>query len=452
MTGRQSSWHEDRCTYCGLCFHLCPVLEMPLVEAQEEIRRLCVSGEGSVVLKKCNSCMSCNLFCPEGANPYNLVLERWNELYQKRGAPPLYRFVCPTEEPNIWQLINLFLSPEERRWIDAWMDCTPGEKDTVLLIGNYTHLFPFIIGGSSLLEHFKPVDRIDQWEGGAYLYQGGYLDVVQRIARRTRDDFARWNVKDIVILTDAVHYLLTEVHPREMGISHEARCIPFHRWAAEKIEKGELALPAAPLGISVAVHDNCYSKVLGGAYWDDPRYILEKCGCNVIEMKHSRADALCCGFGAGASWVRNMSIPFDIIWEGVKKFREAEETGAGAMVSYCSGCIYLLWATRELMGSSIDVYHSVELLRMAMGEKIPYPQAHIERAWDVIAIITYQLLRSLFQRNFFISSITYDTKRSTFIPRGRGLLGLIRRVLGIPLVRKVYAGIFRTLMPYITTR
>ncbi|MBW2636850.1 MAG: hypothetical protein JRC86_04900, partial [Deltaproteobacteria bacterium] len=58
-------------------------------------------------------------------------------------------------------------------------------------------------------------------------------------------------------------------------------------------------------------------------------------------------------------------------------------------VSYCSGCIYLLWAARELLESKIDVYHIIEVVRMAMGETINYPDDHVERAWDIIAIINY---------------------------------------------------------------
>ena len=169
-------------------------------------------------------------------------------------------------------------------------------------------------------------------------------------------------------------------------------------------------------------------------------------------MSHIKKDALCCGFGAGASWVRNISIPFDIIWEGTKKFKEAEETGADALVSYCSGCIYLLWAARELLESKIDVYHIIEVVRMAMGEKINYPDDHVKRAWDIIAIINYQLLISLFQKNFFIKKITYDTNMSTFRPGNYRLLKLIRRILDNTLARKLYARIFRMIMPIMKTR
>lgn len=442
---------EDLCDSCGLCFHLCPVLHLPLEKAKQEIINLIKGKESEYVLNKCNSCFSCNLYCPNQANPYQLILESWNKLYRKRGAPSLYRFVCPTEEPNLWQLLNLFLSNTEKKWIHKWMYNIPKQEDTVLLIGSYTHLFPFIIGGSKLLEYFKPIDLIDHWEGGAYLYQGGYLDVVKEIANQTKKDFDGWNVKRIVALLDTVEYMFNNVHPKEMGVEHNRDLINFHDWLIENIDSGEINLPN-PLNMNVTIHDNCFSKVLGGKYWANPRKILNKCGCNIIEMQHIKKDALCCGFGAGASWVKNIALPFDIISEGMKKFREAEETGAQALISYCSGCIYLLWATRELMGSKIDIFHIIEIVRLSMGEKLNYPEDHIKRAWDIIAIISYSLLLSIFKKKFFIKDFKFDKNFSTFKPKRHILLKFMRILFNSSFIRKFYSWFFRLIMPLMKTR
>jgi len=443
---RTTSFRRDLCNLCGLCLHKCPVLQLPLEKSKQEIQNLIDGRKSKYVLNKCNTCFSCNLYCPKHANPYQLILENWNRLYKKRGAPPLYRFVCPTEDSNIWQLLNVFLSHKEKNWIDKWMNYTPKPEDTIFLIGNYMHLFPFIIGGSTLLNFFKPINRLDQWEAGAYLYQGGYLDVVQKIAIRTKNDFDNWNVKNIVVSTDSVEYQFSKVHPEEMKIIHKQKFINFHEWIIENIKSGVLRLPNNPLNISVTVHDNCYSKGIEGRYWNPPREILEKCGCEIKEMRHNKKDSLCCGFGAGASWVKNISIPFDIISEGAKKFKEAEETGAQALVSYCSGCIYLLWATRELIRSKMDVFHIIEILRMAMGEKLNYPKDHINRAWDVITIITYSLLKSLLKKNFFINKLTYDKELSTFKPKKYRILKMIRYMFNLSIIRYLFSKSFQLMM------
>ncbi len=448
---RISAFNEEKCDLCGQCFHLCPVLQLSLEESKKEIKSLIEGKESKYVLSKCNTCFSCNLYCPQKANPYQLILERWNDLYKKRGAPPLYKFVCPTELPNIWQLINLFLSDQEQKWISNWMNYSPKPEDTILIIGNYTHLFPFIIGGSNLLDFFKPIDLIDQWEGGAYLYQGGYLDVVAKIAEKCKADFDKWDVKNIAHTLDAVQFIFSEIHPKEMGVTHNRNFINFNDWILDSLKSGELPI-TKKLKFSVTIHDNCYSKALNGIYWDPPRKILELCGCEIKEMEHIKKDSLCCGFGAGASWVRNISIPFDIISEGCKKFKEAEETGANALISYCSGCLYLLWATRELVGSKIDLYHILEIVRMAMGEQLQYPKIHIKRAWDIIAIITYQLLISVLQNNFFIKRISYDKNRSTFKPKNYFLLRIIRNLFRIRIIRKIFRKLFLFQMKIMKTR
>jgi Fe-S oxidoreductase len=441
---RISGFRKDLCNLCGECLHLCPVLQLPIEKAKNEIKNLIEGKLSEYALKKCNTCFSCNLFCPQNANPYNLILERWNDLYRKRGAPPLYKFVCPTEQNNIWQLLNIFLSDQERRWIHKWVTYIPTPDDTVLLIGNYTHLFPFIFGGSKLLDYFKPIDRIDQWEGGAYLYQGGYLDVVQKISQSTKKEFDDWGVKKVVACLDAVEYIFKEVHPKEMGVEHSQEFTNFNYWLLENINSGKIQLKNK-LDMSATVHDNCYSKTLSNRYWEVPREILKKCGCEIIEMEHNRKDSLCCGFGAGASWVKNISIIFDIITEGMKKFKEAEETGAKALISYCGGCIYLLWATKELLRSKIEIFHVIEIVRMAMGERLNYPQDHTNRAWDIIAIMTYSLILSLFSKNFYITELNYDKQLSTFKPKKYRLLKAIRYILDFPKMKLIFIQAFHLL-------
>ena len=450
-SNRISAFKEELCDLCGQCFHLCPILHLPLEESKKEIERLIKRQNSKHVLSRCNTCFSCNLYCPQKANPYQLILENWNALYKKRGAPPLYRFVCPTEEPNIWQLLNVFLSDKEREWIYNWMNYSPKPEDNILVIGNYTHLFPFILGGSKLLDYFKPVDLIDQWEGGAYLYQGGYLDIVQKIAEKCKIDFDKWDIKNITHTLDAVQYIFSEVHPKEMGVKHNRNFINFNEWLLNSLKSTKIEIKN-PLNISVTIHDNCYSKTLNGIYWEPPRKILELCGCEIKEMKHIKKDSLCCGFGAGASWVRNISIPFDIISEGYKKFKEAEDTGAKALISYCSGCLYLLWATKELIGSNIDLYHIIEVVRMAIGEQLQYPEIHIKRAWDIIAIITYQLIISMLQNNFYIKRIGFDENRSSYKPKRYILLKLIRTSFRSQFIKSIFRKLFLLQMKILKTR
>jgi hypothetical protein len=170
-----------------------------------------------------------------------------------------------------------------------------------------------------------------------------------------------------------------------------------------------------------------------------------------MEMTHIRENSLCCGFGAGASWTQNLRIPFDILATSRVKLKEAEETGADALVTYCGGCLYLLWAARALFGSRLKIYHHIELVRLAMGEAVDGAQAlHVARAWDVIAIITYHLLAGFFQKPFKIETLSFGSPRWKNKPHI--LLKTMRKILDTRAGRSVYRTSFRLLLPVLRTR
>jgi Fe-S oxidoreductase len=442
---RPGGWGFDdpSCIRCGECFHRCPELHLPIDVAKAEIEALRNGQDGGFVLQHCTTCFSCNLYCRNDGKPYQLILENWNRLYRERGAPPMYRFMCPTLEGSIFQMLEALMSEQERQVVEAWMNQEP--KQTILLIGNYTHLYPFILGNSRLLDFFTPVDLLDHWEVGATLYQGGYLDVVRRIGEKCRQEFDSWNVKTVVPFLDAVHHMLCVVQPQEMGVAFDQEILNFNDWLLKTIDRGEIELRRG-LDIKVTLHDNCFSKAGGDAYFDRARELIERTGCEIVEMEHVRCDSRCCGFGAGASWERNMNIPFDIFATSRAKFDEAEATGAEALVTYCTGCLYLLCAAKELFRSDLKVYHHVELVRMAMGEDLGVTQEmRARRAWDVIAIISYHMLLGLFRGSFEIRDLSFGEER--WRDRRFWLFRLMRKLLATRAGRAAYRRIASFLMP-----
>jgi Fe-S oxidoreductase len=445
---RDRAFDNPACLRCGECFHLCPELHLPKDVAKREIEALRSGRDGDFVLQHCTSCFSCNLNCPNGCEPYQLILENWNRIYKQRGAPPIYRFMCPASEGSIFQMLHKLMPEADRQLVEAWMNREPGE--TVLLIGNYTHLYPFILGNSRLLSYFTPVDLLDHWEVGATLYQGGYLDVVRRIGCKCKQELDAWNVKTVVPLLDAVHHMLSTVQPQEMGVTFNQRILNFNEWLLETIDSGEIALPER-LNMKIALHDNCFSKAGGDTCWNRARELIRRTGCEIAEMQHNRGDSRCCGFGAGASWESNRNIPFDIFRISRKKLEEAEATGADALVTYCSGCLYLLCAARELFQSDLKVYHHIELVRMAMGEDADAaPERRSRRAWDVIAIITYHMVSGLFRRPFEIRELSFGEQR--WAERRFTLLRLLRKILDTRVGRTAYRKITLLLLPLLARR
>ena len=80
-----SQFNESACTLCGDCFTRCPVMNLSKEESIEEIKRLIKGEKTNRILTKCQSCFSCNFYCPENAHPTSLILQRWNEQYKNEG-------------------------------------------------------------------------------------------------------------------------------------------------------------------------------------------------------------------------------------------------------------------------------------------------------------------------------------------------------------------------------
>ena len=435
---------EQQCDRCGLCLVHCPELNLSDEDARTAIDELIEGTDGALarrVLSECSSCFSCNTYCPTDAGPYYLVLSRFNDLYHRRGASPIYRYVCPNMKENAWTTLNVLASPAERGAFSRWhrdLD-TPGGRP--LIIGNYAHLFPHIFD-SPLFDSFTLLDPIEHWESGAYLTQAGYVDVVQDIGEAVRpfyDELASSETKPY-LFTDAVILLMTRVFPENYRLTDEP--LSFTHWLSDELWSGRITL-TEKISMRLAVHDNCYAKVEGDNLFNAVREILTDTGAEVVELAHNRCDSLCCGFGRGAADIPKATVPFQIMKGAMKKLAEAEAVGADGLVTYCTGCMYLLWSARELTGSSLGIYHLVEPVTMAMGA-YRYDDLHRqrERAWDIIAQITYFYIKSLFQSRFFIGDVTRIEYRPDHMP-SLPLLSLIRKILSSTPARRIFALGFR---------
>ena len=91
-------FEETQCDLCGECLVRCPELHLSEQEAKVEMQRLIQSREPPSTLTRCSSCFSCNSYCPRDCNPYDLILSRWNERYQREGSPPVWKFLCPNRD------------------------------------------------------------------------------------------------------------------------------------------------------------------------------------------------------------------------------------------------------------------------------------------------------------------------------------------------------------------
>jgi Fe-S oxidoreductase len=375
-------FREDLCNRCGNCFAACPYLELPQEKAKQEINNLIEQGV-SLALEVCNTCHTCDAACPNGADPYKLVLERWS-VRNEKGLPATARLVMPSEPCNIWSSLKAIMPPDELALLGAWDDFSPCEE--ICLTGFYTSAVPYILKAKVLEGLPKLVGSEALFGCAGDIYKTGRFDMVEQIARRLERLFSEMGIKKVICSMSAEGMVLSEILPRRFGAKFNFEVEALDVWLLRRLQDEKIAL-TRDLGMTVTVHDNCLSKMQEGRLQEVNREIIRRTGCRIVEPRHARERALCCGFGAAAARFRIM----DIISSGYRRLKELEDTGADAAVIYCPACLFILSLIKEFAGSTMPFYHPVELVEMAAGGE-PL-RRHERRAWDMAALISNHLLK-----------------------------------------------------------
>lgn len=149
-------------------------------------------------------------------------------------------------------------------------------------------------------------------------------------------------------------YVTTRIAPNITGIPFKQDSVL--KFIADHLDLLELK-HSHP--IKATLHDSCSHGRLWGDY-ESPRKILNAIpGMKLVEMKHARQNALCCG-GVG-----EMFFPAKDEFLRKMRMEEARETGAMALVTICVGCEsnYLKWEGDK----TFNITNIISLLGKSLG-------------------------------------------------------------------------------------
>lgn len=400
-------FREDLCDRCGVCFEHCPVLELPLDEAKRQMEIL-IRGEtgASLVLQRCVTCNICEFICPRHASPYGLILERYGDMGKGRGLPYIARFIFPNEPENMWTTTRVLMGEDELSLLRSWEDNLNNPRKEVLITGFYNNLVPYI-AQTSLLDELKPaIMGSDSMFGmGEDAYRIGFLDEAERLGRLVVEKFTALGVEKMYCFMVVEASMFTDVLPNKFGIDVPFEVELLDTWLLERLKSGKIPLREKP-GLKVTVHDNCCGRYMGGVLPDTTREMMELIGCEVVEMRHCRDSALCCGWAGTVPTLfgPTSSNPFHTLLNLLQglylRLQEAEATGADVMVVPCPGCYAFLSLIKVLTGSRVDIYLPLELVQMAAGETPVHKNQ--ERAWDILAVTTNLVLKWIVSPKRFV--------------------------------------------------
>jgi Fe-S oxidoreductase len=398
---------DDLCDRCGLCFERCPVLELPAEEAKRQMEIL-IRGDidSSFVLQRCQSCNLCDYVCPQSANPFGLILERYNEMGKVRGLPFISKFIFPNEPENMWTTTRVLMREDERSLLRFWEENLKTPRKVALLTGFYNHLVPFIAQTSLLDELKDSIIGSDSMFGmGEDTYRIGFLEEAERLGGLARQKFSDLGIEKLYCFMVAEAGMFTDVLPKKYGIEFDFEVELLDTWILDRLKSGKIEIKKK-LGKKVTVHDNCCGRYMDGILEDTTREIVELVGCDVVEMKHCKDNVLCCGWAGtiptlfGPTSSNPVHTLMNLLQSLYLRQQEAEATGAEALVVPCPGCYAFMSLIKVLTNGRMDIYLPMELVQMAAGETPVHRNE--ERAWDIFAITTNLVLKWIVSPKRFV--------------------------------------------------
>jgi Fe-S oxidoreductase len=215
-------------------------------------------------------------------------------------------------------------------------------------------------------------------------YKADFLKNAERYMQQVRESGAKTLVTGCAECYQAFNVLYLKFKFKgDLEILHTTQ------YFARLISLGRLK-PDRDLDLAITYHDPCHLGRLGepcipwegkrkpgqiilfdppkqfmrGTYgvYVPPREVLKSLpGVKMTEMPRTREYAWCCGSGGGVK----ENNPGFAAWTAYERIKEAESTGAKAIVTACPGCEKNFNDAVKAKGSALKVYDVVELLEKA---------------------------------------------------------------------------------------
>jgi Fe-S oxidoreductase len=341
--GEKLMFDKEKCTLCGECLMKCAYLAYPEEKAKEEFRKL-IEGKPTPVTSDCITCCACNMYCPERANPFDLINQRQEETETYR---------VTDEALNTMSMASQLPSKIVKG--------NPGRP--VLNLCTVGEFLPGVIEGQLF-------DGLTITKGGAYFCHIGWIHLGK--PSKVRENAARF--------VDNLGSVVKEVGAKEVICFHD----DCYALLANKAEEYGIKVPFETVHIIEYMRDYCkthgnkvkklnmkiaYQQPCASRYTFGKNEILDDLfrliGVERVPREYDGMYSLCCGGSQGAK--------VDTTKEEVEKWRtknimDSKRRGAEAMVFLCPLCTLSLRSRAKARG--LEPYILSNLVRLALGEEL----------------------------------------------------------------------------------
>ncbi|MFH1263432.1 MAG: (Fe-S)-binding protein [Pseudomonadota bacterium] len=365
------------CVECGRCRDHCPANGTGKVlnpkQFMLDLRRgLNTKPEGQVVgeffaaepLWQCTTCGACSNQCPVGIDHVSPILElrRGQNASGAFPQPMINLFKGLENAENPWsyprQEAEDFLAERkvpafEGQEILYWMGCMARYD---LSYRKVAKAFMDLLNASGV--RFGVLKQ-ESCTGDAARRAGNEF-LFQQLAEKNIALLKEAKPKTIV--STCPHCLVTLEEYKDLGLAGETRIVHHSELLRSLLQAGRLR-PASNGKEPVAYHDACYLsryRLPGGS--ENPRFVLEAAGREIVEPRRTRTNSFCCGAG-GAMLFAEETQGKRINHERVDELLASR---ASAIATSCPFCrVMLSDAARDRGREGVRVLDLAEILTSA---------------------------------------------------------------------------------------
>jgi heterodisulfide reductase subunit D len=183
--------------------------------------------------------------------------------------------------------------------------------------------------------------------------------VFQMLALQNIQILNMYEVKKIVTACPHCFNTIKNEYPA-LGGNYEV--VHHTQFLQQLINEGRLKLEQGGefKGKKITYHDSCYLGRANGVF-EAPRHLLETLDADLVELKRSRANGLCCGAGGAQMFKEDEPGDKRI---NIERSEEIIESGAGIVAANCPFCLTMLQDGMKAKDKqdSVMVYDLAELI------------------------------------------------------------------------------------------
>jgi Fe-S oxidoreductase len=370
------------CIQCGICAGTCPHAEYMEYPPRKLIAMLRAGLIDEVIesesLVKCIACYSCMVKCPRGIKLTELLLPLVKEKTFEN-LPEIPAELQKSLENTLRYGNPMGESPRKRpNWIKETkvpvriLPENPGHVDVLWVVECYTSYHPRGIDNSlatarmfsRLGVDFAILGEKERCLGEcARVF--GEVGLFETLTEYSIDLFKKFEFDRIVTSGAHAYDALKYQYPSN-GFSFEfEHTMPFIHSHLTRI-KDNLK---KPLNHTVTYHDSCCLGKHNGYYREPRELILAIPGTKLVEMAHTKENAICCGGGGGGMWLDTYFKEKGMDRLSDTRIKEAVATGADVLAISCPYEISRFEDSVKVLGyeDKIVVRDIMELLDESSG-------------------------------------------------------------------------------------